>query len=155
CGLFVELLLARSSEPALRVALVSLPAVAIATCGFPWLFPSYCTPPALIAPAAVADPLRPNVWMYEPLGELLPEWVQALPPEDPLTGQYAAGSAVTRLSWLAGQVFKTSWQTRRGGDRYTLQTEKTQLLTYYTFYFPGWRATLDGQPLAIQVSEPY
>ena len=56
CGLFVELLLARAGGWLPRAAVVALPAVAIAACGWPWLFPSYCAPPAMANPAGIANP---------------------------------------------------------------------------------------------------
>lgn len=154
CGLFVDLLLARLDHPAARSAAIALPAVAIAVCGWPWLFPRYCTPPAMATPAGIAQPQPPNDWMYDPLGELLPEWVQVLPPKDLLTAQYQAGQPVNRLAWTAGQVVQTAWQTRPGYDRYVLQAAQPATLTYQTFYFPGWQATLDGQPIPLGISSP-
>jgi hypothetical protein len=152
CGLLVELLVTRASHPATRAAAVALPAIAIAVCGWPWLFPSYCEPPVLNSPAGIAQPKLPNTWMYEPVGELLPQWVQALPPEQPLTDQYKTGQAVNRLTWPAEQVIQTSWQTRPGYDRYELQATQTTRVTYQTFYFPGWQASLDGRPIELRPS---
>jgi hypothetical protein len=154
CGLLVELCLARLSHPAARAAVIALPAVAIAVCGWPWLFPRYCTPPAMATPAGIAQPQPPNDWMYEPLGELLPQWVQSLPPEKALTDLYAAGKPVNRLSWSGSAVTQQDWQTRPGYDRYVLAAAQPASLTYQTFYFPGWQATLDGQPIPLGITSP-
>jgi len=154
CGLIVELLLARAGSWFARAAAVAVPAIAIAASGWPWLFPSYCTPPAMANPAGIAQPQPPASWAYEPLGELLPQWVLVLPAENALTDQYKTGQPVNRLILPAGQVVQTGWQTGPGDDRFELQAAQPVTLTYQTFYFPGWQATLDGQVVAIQPSSP-
>jgi len=40
-------------------------------------------------------------------------------------------------------------------DRYAFAAERPFVARFQTFYFPGWRATLDGEPVDIQIAAPY
>ena len=153
CGLFVELTAQRLPHGWVRWTIVGA-ATAIAVCGWPWLYPQYCDLPPINTPAAIAQPWAGSSWAYEPAGELLPEWVQTLPPPNALTDQYKAGQPVNRLVWPAGQVTLLDWQTRRADDRYTLAATQPVTVTYQSFYFPGWQASLDGNPIPMEASSP-
>ena len=153
-GLAVELALLTFRQTPIRVLVVALPALAVAISGWPWLFPRYCTPLDLSSPTQVAEPPAPFVWLHDPVGELLPRWVQELPPVTPLTDQYSAGVPVNRLALPAATVTLAAWQTHPGYDKYVLDAKQATPITYQTFYFPGWQAWLDGKPIGIGISSP-
>ena len=154
CGLFAELTANSLRTVWVRLTAIGIAAVAIAICGWPWLSTQYCSLPPINTPAALAQPGASSSWAYEPVGELLPEWVQKLPAPNALTDQYNAGQPVNRLVWPADRVTLIDWQTRRADDRYVLAATQPVTVTYRSFYFPGWQASLDGRPIPIDISSP-
>ncbi len=75
-------------------------------------------------------------------GEFLPRDVQALPP--PAGGRLVLPPGVSALSQTATAV--SAWAE--------VEAQAPAALTFNIFYFPGWQATVDGQPAPIRVSYP-
>jgi hypothetical protein len=136
----------------------------------------------LIAPLSVAPYLfpSPSLWRligsygltladigrYEVSGgsrgtasanEYLPRWVTDADPPLDLLEAYEAGKLPERLD-VAALPQGSSFETHKSGaletvHRLTLPQPAT--LTIRRFYYPGWRAFLDGQPATIRPSSPY
>jgi hypothetical protein len=120
----------------------------------PWLYPP--------REAVSADPKLGELLQFEmpplfigttTLGEFLPRWVEELPDTSALRSEHRASGDAERLLPADGVHFQ-----RRGGpawdSTYDVTVEKATVLTYRQFYFPGWRATLDGEPIPIEPSVP-
>ncbi len=153
-GLGVEALLAWRPPPAWQTAALAFPAVAVAASGWAWLQPRYCPVAEPVTRAHLAQALTADRWMIEPLGELLPAWVDGLPPEQTLIAKYDGDRAINRLAWPAETVTLAHWTNRPGYDEYALQMTAAADVLYQSFYFPGWQARLDGQPIPIEVTRP-
>jgi hypothetical protein len=82
-------------------------------------------------------------------GEYLPRWVQQPPPDSPLEPQYRAGQPPDRLdrSYLPAGVTTELEQAGVNRLRLKLSTPQPAQLVFHTFYFPGWRGTVDGEPV--------
>jgi hypothetical protein len=148
---WVVLLPARWRVGAAAVALVVIP-IGMG----PYLFPRPFD--------AVTEPDLAGLARYETSGgaratasanEYLPMWVHdANPPAD---DGYAAGRAPQPLDPAqlpAGS--RAAAPTARGlSSTYALTLTEASTIQFHTFYFPGWQATVDGQPVAITPSGPY
>ncbi|MBI5300736.1 MAG: hypothetical protein HY868_01260 [Chloroflexi bacterium] len=86
----------------------------------------------------------------ELLGDTI--WVSNRPQDSPLVAQYLAGEKLTRALALDDNANVET--LRYGGQSVEARVDAHAPadVLFYTRYFPGWVATLDGQPLAI---EPY
>ncbi len=90
------------------------------------------------------------------LGEYNPRWVKAVPSTSPLVEDYLAGRPIDKLDReaLPQGVRADQLEHTAISDRYRFQSTEPFLARFHTFYFPGWRAYLDGQPVEIEVTEP-
>ncbi len=106
-----------------------------------------------------------NVFAYEhatghvgvdPLGAYLPVTVAERPAGSMLEAQYAAHEPIRRFdrSTLPQEAQLLSEVYRPNHAEIGLDTPASFKATYLTFDFPGWRVTIDGQPVAIVPSEP-
>jgi hypothetical protein len=87
----------------------------------------------------------------ELLGDTI--WMTGDRPQDsPLVQQYIDGGPLQKAIALDGNATVT--MLRHGGqsDEIRVDASVPARIMFYTRYFPGWTATVDGQPLAI---EPY
>jgi hypothetical protein len=80
---------------------------------------------------------------------------QQVPTDSPLVAQYQAGQPLQKASLVrgSGQV-----ETLRvGGASVTARVTADEPTTvqFYTYDFPGWRATMDGQPVPHRAEPPY
>ncbi len=75
--------------------------------------------------------------------------------ETPLVAQYLAGQPLEKAVLLAGQGQVST--SRVGGASVTAQVNASGPVTvlFYTYDFPGWRATIDGQRVAHRAEPPY
>jgi hypothetical protein len=91
-------------------------------------------------------------------GDFLPATVEILPhPEPAYLATYTPGPGgvdkVNRATLPAGTLVET---ISRGPtyDRFHVESHKPFILRLFTFYFPGWRATVDGQTVPIELGRP-
>jgi hypothetical protein len=123
--------------------------------GLTWLFPSYYThhpspaPRDLIAFEQDTGALGTTSW-----GEYLPVWVQRLPPAASRALLYAqAGDTMTipRLDAASLPAGAQVTQTQYSFTRTTMSIESPTAFTavFNWYFFPGWRARLDGHALEL------
>ncbi len=126
---------ARGSAIALVLILV--------TASFPYTLPQHTE-----AAFNSAAQMEFEVTGRELLGDTI--WMSGERPQDsPLVAQYRSGAPLEKAIVLDGNAQVET--TRHGGQSDELRvvaTTSAQILVY-TRYFPGWSATLDGQPLSI------
>lgn len=90
-------------------------------------------------------------------GDFVPTTVTSVPgPNAELITSYRRGGAVDRINrqtlpeGAAVQILRQ----RPTSDVVVVQSPEAFVLRFYRFMFPGWRAAVDGQPVAIQIAEP-
>ena len=89
-------------------------------------------------------------------GEYLPLWVEQVPRESPLEPMYRAGATIERLdpAYLApdARIEAASYGFNR--TELVVDSPEPFQAIFHAFYFPGWEARLDDQPLPVSpVSE--
>jgi hypothetical protein len=85
-------------------------------------------------------------------GEYLPLAVQEFPTDSPLVGSMLAGQSVVRWDAPGARILKAS-DTGLSAEL-VLETDAPIRVMYRAFYFPGWQAQLDAQPVAVSVVPP-
>ncbi len=124
----------------------------------------YTYPPHGYCPNA-PHPTISDVFAYEhqsrlvgvdPEGSYFPVWVKHRPERSPLEEQYAAGGSITRFDETAlptgASVVEADYGPNRA--RVVVETPAPFRARYLAFYFPGWRVTVDGEPIPIAPTEP-
>ncbi len=86
----------------------------------------------------------------ELLGDTI--WIQERPQDSPLVEQYRAGNLTTKAVVVEGEGSVELLERRALGDTIRVNAATPARVMFYTRYFPGWTATLDGAPVSI---EPY
>jgi hypothetical protein len=83
-------------------------------------------------------------------------WSERLPVEadSPLPAQYVAGEPLARAAILTGQGSVLEQGSLSASAFARVRAEGPVRLRFYTHYFPGWRATVDGLPIEIQPDPP-
>jgi len=87
------------------------------------------------------------------LGEYLPRWVEEVPTGSPLAEALSQGESVEKLDRAtlpAGATARLLGRTAVS-DSYSFDSPQPFRARFFTFYFPGWRAYLDGKPTEIAV----
>jgi len=126
-------------------------------------FPS-TYPPQGYCPSA-AHPTINDVFAYEhqsglvgvdPEGSYFPIWVKQRPEGSPLEEQYATGGPVTRFDETAlpagASVVEADYGPNRA--RVAVETPVRFRARYLAFYFPGWRVSIDGEPVEVTATDP-
>ncbi len=124
----------------------------------PYLFPRPFVP--------TAEPTLADLARYELEGgaratasanEYLPRWVQDPDPPADLAEALIAGQPLDRLDRATLPVGGQATRLIAGPleDLYRLSLPQAATLRLRRFYFPGWRAWLDGQPVALAASAPF
>ena len=91
-------------------------------------------------------------------------WARARFTESPMSADYAAAGLgpgfdatrdLTRLAIIhgEGEVLRHSSGGSGGGG--VVRADGPATVRVHLTYFPGWRATVDGQPVPLRVSDPY
>lgn len=81
-------------------------------------------------------------------------WTEQQPATSPLVDQYLAGTPLVTAEALAPGA--TVEMIRAGGasDELWVRSAQGTPLRFYTYYFPGWRVTIDGQRLPDEALRP-
>ncbi|MBN1260797.1 MAG: hypothetical protein JXB35_08965 [Anaerolineae bacterium] len=138
------------------------PAVLLLTVGFalPWLFPLCSVPqPALTPPNLIRIEQDTGGVGTTVAGDYLPRWVAVRPTGDELLPYYdaaAPGYIIDRLdhSSLPDGVNVRSANYGLQEARLKLESDVAFDARFNWYYFPGWRATLDGLTLAVRPDGP-
>ena len=143
-----------SKRNVLRIAYCVFITSSIILFALPWLFPSRAQSlPDDISPAATIQFEVETGWLgTTAAADYLPRTVQVLPVPDVTR----SGLAATQLP--AGLVV-TDWEMAFTSLRFNYESDKTTTVTepveviFHQFLFPGWQATLDGNPLSLAPSD--
>lgn len=84
-------------------------------------------------------------------GEYLPIWVNQIPRESPLEPMYHAGGPIERLdrAYLPQEAAVESASYRVNQVKLVINSPEPYQAIFHTFYFPGWTALVNGQPVPI------
>jgi len=74
--------------------------------------------------------------------------------ESPLIAQYLAGQPLQRAAIVSGSGEVIAQNARANSATAKVRADGPVRLRFYTNYFPGWAATVDGQPVAIAPDPP-
>jgi len=86
-------------------------------------------------------------------GEFVPRWVTEMPHSWALTNRFYEADLIPRLEENEGvEVRAEEWGLTRG--ELTLAADQPTTLVFDWFYFPGWRAEIDGAPAELTPTEP-
>ena len=134
---------------------VILPALWVASVG--WFCPNYCEPPRDTSVAGmIAWERSTDTIGSTAKGEYLPIWVDRLPDSAQVRAAYAGGKAVARLDFesLPDGARVVASQYVPTGATIDLETAELFRARYLALYYPGWRATIDGERAPIAPTHP-
>lgn len=83
-------------------------------------------------------------------------WSERTPLDEdsPLIAQYLAGEPLRRAAIVAGEGRVIAQEARALSADATVQADGPVRLRFYTYYFPGWRGTVDGRPVELAPDPP-
>ncbi len=85
---------------------------------------------------------------HELLGDTI--WVQTRPADSPLVNQYRAGNLTTKAVVVQGDAQIELLERRPSGDTVRVTANTPARIMFYTRYFPGWTAILDGNAAPLE-----
>jgi len=141
-----------------RIPLLLICVALIIANGLPWF---YAPREPLIAPESAADLARFELppWLIgtSTTAEYLPLWVQQLPDSEAQRDALLSDPDPDRLlrARLPAGVRAEHVHNQLLRDEYRVLAEQSTTLTFRHFYFPGWRASLDGSPTHLRVTRPH
>jgi hypothetical protein len=134
--------------------LPALLTILVVTTSIPWLYPPRLSMPEHVDLAQALETEGPPLQIgTTTMGEFLPRWVTQLPPQEPAKSTLIAQDNPDRLQAVEGLTW-TRWQDNPLDAAYTIRANRPLTVTYGQFYFPGWRATLNGAETDIVPSDP-
>ena len=119
---------------------------------YPYTLPEYTEhSPRAEEPVAVIE----FELVYPPDRTGMMAWTQEQPMTTPLAPQYLAGEPLVKAHALDEAA--TVEMVRHGGcsEEIIVRAPAPTTVEFYTYYFPGWRATVDGEPAPIRPSGKY
>jgi hypothetical protein len=129
-------------------------ALVVVLASFPYTLPQY-TP----VPESAEGPLLTIEFEREYTDMVgMTAWTDEMPPDSPLVAQYRSGDPLVTAQALASDA--TVEMIRAGGasDEMRVYSAEGTVLRFFTYYFPGWRVYVDGEPLsdsAVRPDGPY
>jgi hypothetical protein len=101
--------------------------------------------------------LESHAWGTTSGSEYLTIWLTEKPEDSPLLALYRAGQPISKLD---SQHLPQGVQAEMLGhtvisDSYRFTSPQAFTARFNTFYFPGWRAYVDGEERDIQISQPH
>jgi hypothetical protein len=117
---------------------------------FPYTLPQY-TP----APSSAGGPLLSIEFelKYTDMRGMT-AWTKEMPPSSPLVEQYQAGVPLVTAEALAPGASVEMIRAGGASDELWVDSESGTALRFYTYYFPGWHVTVDGQRLPESALRP-
>ncbi len=90
------------------------------------------------------------------LAEYLPRWVKEIPKSSPMVDLIRDGKPAGKLdlSGLPPGFQVTPLAHSAISDRFSFIAPTSFRAQFYTFYFPGWRAYLDGKLIPLDITSP-
>lgn len=133
--------------------LALLGAVMLVVNATPWMYPRLC-PASDEATQAGYTKFERSTGLIGTTSsaEYLPVAVQEVPTNSPMVRALRTDQPVVRWDAPGARVV----QARDNGldAELVLESEKPVQVVYRAFYFPGWRATLDGEPIPLSIVPP-
>ncbi len=123
--------------------------------GLPLASPPFEPTPAAPTLADVAEfEIPPDFIGTTTVGEYLPAWVRQLPDTSENRTKLMRGEAIQYFGPLppGAQVAVAAAGAR--GHTFSVTAARPFTFVYRTFYFPGWRATLDGTSVPVRITDP-
>jgi hypothetical protein len=83
-------------------------------------------------------------------------WAERMPADadSPLIAQYLAGQPLQRAAIVAGEGVILEQQHAGASGRARVRAQSEVRLRFYTYFFPGWRAEVNGRPVEIAADPP-
>ena len=126
-------------------------ALLILTSSFEYTLPQHtAVPPRAEEPVAVID-----FELDYPDMRGMTAWSREFPKDSPLIEQYLKGEQLRKAEILEGKGSVTP--IRHGGrsEEVEVRAETEVTLIFYTYYYPGWQAYVDGKPVPIRPEGKY
>jgi hypothetical protein len=82
-------------------------------------------------------------------------YAQQAPTDSPLVAQYRAGEPLQKATLLAGSGQVETLRVGGASVVASVDAAGPATVLFYTYDFPGWHATLDGQPIDHRAEPPY
>lgn len=119
---------------------------------FPYTLPQYTAhDPRAEEPVAVID--FETVFPPDRVGMVV--WTQVQPMTSPLVPQYLAGEPLTAARVLLDKAEVETLRVGGHSREVVVRTPEPTVLEFYTYYFPGWAATMNGKAVDIRPHGPY
>ena len=157
CGAVPGALAAEEAKPSERPreegpALLALALAATVLASLPYLEPQQ-TPrdPRAEEPVAVID----FETFHPPDRVGMTIWVREQPQDSPLVAQYLAGEPLQKVCLLRGQGEARTIEHGAARERAFVRAEGQATVQFLTYYFPGWRAWVDGEEVPIRPEGPH
>ncbi|HEX2623085.1 MAG TPA: hypothetical protein VHL11_23155, partial [Phototrophicaceae bacterium] len=151
-GIGVMLLLERIQSQAGKIAAITVALSAVIIYGYFYLYPLYLPD---VNPTSIVDAQNfereSGLVATSSFGEYLPIWNFEAPDATRLVERYARSAIISRLEMPEDVLIeRQSWGNT--ATLLVLNAPKESVLTFDWFYFPGWQAKLDGQPVELTPS---